>query len=230
MRESTRAHDERRAAVARMALADERDYKLVLLHLTDIDSQGFSHGKSDEYNRANSNSSAHSSEAEWSEFIPDDPIGIAWRTNSYKRAIARSGDLVDQLLEQFGDERTTFLIAGDHGHVAPGGSGGATDEVRHVPFFAYRKGSNMGVAISQARRAAGSDVDAARWPRAPPRGVRVCGRGGQRPRHHGRAAQLVRRLRRAARTVENVDLAPTVMALLYCRCAHGGVFIDDVVG
>ena len=71
-------------------------------------------------------------DAAWDEYVPEDSVGFTWRGNSYKRAIARSGDLVDALIEKHGDEHTTFLILGDHGHVAPGGMGGASDEVRAV--------------------------------------------------------------------------------------------------
>ena len=85
-----------------------------------------------------------------------DLVGTAWRANSYKRAIARSGDHVASLIDEFGDEKTTFLIVGDHGHVAPGGMGGSSPEVRQVPLFAYRKGSNMGGQHKEARRVAGA--------------------------------------------------------------------------
>lgn len=53
---------------------------------------------------------------------------------------------------------------GDHGHVAPGGMGGASDEVLHVPFFAYRRGSNMGNHLKENRRLAGTPAaDAVRF-------------------------------------------------------------------
>ena len=102
-----------------------------------MDSQASTYGASDDYNQANKNAShATPQDAPWSEFIPEDTEGFAWRANSYKRAIARSGDMVEKLIQDHGDERTTFLIMGDHGHVAPGGMGGASDGGGSPPFGA----------------------------------------------------------------------------------------------
>ena len=64
--------------------------------------------------------------------------------------------MINALIDTHGDEQTTFLVMGDHGHVAPGGMGGASDDVRHVPFFAYRKGSGLGTRAREARRVAGT--------------------------------------------------------------------------
>ena len=63
-------------------------------------------------------------DAPWTEYIPQDAQGFLWRANSYKRAIARIGDMVDALIDAHGDEQTTFVIMGDHGHVPPGGAFG----------------------------------------------------------------------------------------------------------
>ena len=41
-----------------------------------------------------------------------DVLGTSWRTNTYKRAIARTGDLVDALLGEMGDEKSLFIITG----------------------------------------------------------------------------------------------------------------------
>ena len=94
----------------------------------------------------------------WDDFIPEDVIGNSWRANSYKKAIARKGDIVDHLMDQYSDGKTIFLIIGDHGHVPPGGAGGTSDDVRTVPFFAYKKGSGMGDRWRQARKDSGSTV------------------------------------------------------------------------
>lgn len=129
---STYEKDLRRFRAAKMALSDPtHDYHFLLLHMTNMDGQAANFGTSDMFNQANYNHSVGESNADapWEEFIPADPVGTSWRKNSYKRAIARSGDQVDELIDRFGDDRTTFLIVGDHGHVAPGGSGGVTDEV-----------------------------------------------------------------------------------------------------
>ena len=116
-------------------------------------------------------------DAPWVEYTPDDTIGFSWRANSYKRAIARTGDNINTLIDRctipqettqtppshvlsaifrlphlphynsyvlaplpngihnrHGDEQTTFLIMGDHGHAPPGGMGGASDEVGKTPY------------------------------------------------------------------------------------------------
>ena len=102
---------------------------------------------------------SHSSPADapWTEFVPEDAQpGGPWRANSYKRAIARTSDHLRKLIEDHGDERTMFVIMGDHGHTEPGGAGGAADEVRIVPLFAYQKGSNLGQKAESARMAAGT--------------------------------------------------------------------------
>ena len=99
----TADRDARRFEVAKMALADpHRNYHFVLLHLTDMDSQASTFGKSDAWNQHNLNRTVSGSpnDAPWAEFIPNDPVGNDWRANSYKRAIARSGDLVDELLDR----------------------------------------------------------------------------------------------------------------------------------
>ena len=72
--------------------------------------------------------------------------------------------MVEALINAHGDEQTTFLIVGDHGHVAPGGMGGASPEVRDVPLFAYRRGSGLGTRMKEARRVAGApEYDAPRF-------------------------------------------------------------------
>jgi hypothetical protein len=162
----TAAKDAARFRVADRALSDPyRRYHVVLLHFTDMDSQASSHGASDAYNQANMNASDGTpQDASWVEYIPIDAVGFSWRANSYKRAIARSGDMVNALIDAHGDELTTFLIMGDHGHVAPGGMGGASDDVRHVPFFGYRRGSGLGWHSREARRVAGNqERDAVRF-------------------------------------------------------------------
>lgn len=150
----TSAKDKVRVNTADMALsgASGRDYHFVLLHLTDTDSQASTHGIADLYNQANMNAShAGPTEAPWTETVPELISGTAWRANSYKRAVARSGDYVSMLIDKHGDEHTTFLVMGDHSHMPPGGMGGASNDVRHVPLFAYRKGSGMGTAHREAR-------------------------------------------------------------------------------
>ena len=147
------------------ALGDTRHtYHLTLLHFTDMDSQASTHGVADLYNQANLKNASSPQDALWAEYIPDDTRGIAWRANSYKRAIARSGDMVDALIDAHGDESTTFIIMSDHGHVPPGGMGGASAEVSLVPFFAYRKGSGLGTRQQNAQRVAGDpERDALRF-------------------------------------------------------------------
>ena len=123
-----------------------------------LDAQGSRWGKADAWNKYNMNAS-HSSPADapWTEFVPEDAQpGGPWRANSYKRAIARTSDHLRKLIEDHGDERTMFVIMGDHGHTEPGGAGGAADEVRIVPLFAYQKGSNLGQKAESARTAAGT--------------------------------------------------------------------------
>lgn len=142
----TRAQDVARFRVADLALSDpHRHNHLTLLHFTDTDSQAATYGASDAYNQANLNETRSvAQDAPWTEYIPQDAHGFLWRANSYKRAIARCGDMINLLIDAHGDEQTTFLIMGDHGHAAPGGMGGASGDVRHVPLFAYRKGSRLG--------------------------------------------------------------------------------------
>ena len=240
---STYEKDVLRQKSVAMALNDPgRDYHFLLLHLTDADSQASNYGRTDTFNQRNSFSNG--TDAPWEEFIPPDLVGTSWRKNSYKRAIARGGDLVDELIDRFGDENTTFLIAGDHGHVAPGGSGGTTQDVSLVPFFAYRRGSQLGTRERTARRVAGSSslLDGARFVARARRldeytDVPVvvpndkCDIMGESSGSiHKNTCDEWRR--DGEYTVENVDIAPTVMALLGLPVPRTaiGVFIDDVMG
>ena len=240
---STYEKDVLRQKSVAMALNDPgRDYHFLLLHLTDADSQASNYGRTDTFNQRNSFSNG--TDAPWEEFIPPDLVGTSWRKNSYKRAIARGGDLVDELIDRFGDENTTFLIAGDHGHVAPGGSGGTTQDVSLVPFFAYRRGSQLGARERTARRVAGSSslLDGARFVARARRldeytDVPVvvpndkCDIMGESSGSiHKNTCDEWRR--DGEYTVENVDIAPTVMALLGLPVPRTaiGVFIDDVMG
>ena len=233
--------DSGRASVAHIALGDAaRPYHMFLLHFTDIDSQGIAHGKSDAFNQHNA---GNSSEPPWQEFIPTDPEGSKWRANSYKRAIAKKGDEVDALIDRFGDEQTLFLIVGDHGHVDPGGFGGVTPDVRHVPLFAYQKGSGLGTRTRSARNSAGSSarVDGSRFV-ARSRTLEevtnkpsvvaadVCDIMRDSGTDHVNSCDEWRD--EGTYTVENTDIAPTVMALLGLPVPRHatGVFIDDLVG
>ena len=211
-----------------------------------LDAQGSRWGKADAWNKYNMNAShSNPGDAPWTEFVPEDAQpGGPWRANSYKRAIARTSDHLRKLIEDHGDERTLFVIMGDHGHTEPGGAGGAADEVRIVPLFAYQKGSNLGQKAESARTAAGTA--AADSPRfvakarelseaqitptvvTPADGCDILDEtvGDQFKntcdewRDDGTYA------------VDIIDIAPTVMALLGLPVPRHslGVFIDDIVG
>lgn len=240
----TRLEDAGRFQSADKALSDpHRRYHFTLLHFTDPDSQASAHGKSDMYNQANLNSSSSAAFAPWDEYIPADTLGTTWRANSYKRAIARTGDMVSALMDKHADPQTTFLIMGDHGHVAPGGMGGVTSDVQMVPLMAYRKGSRMGSNAREARRVAGDNVrDAARFvararlldetveaPSVVANDVCDIMQESVGSRHSNTCDEW-----RAGGTytVSTVDIAPTVLALLGLPVPRHatGVFIDDVMG
>jgi len=132
--DDTSDEDALRASVAHLALGDmARPYHFFMLHLTTTESQATNHGADDAWNRANL--PANGSTAPWTEFVPQDVDTAAWRGNSFKRAIARIGDQINGLMDSFATDDTVFLIMGDHGHVPPGGAGGASAEVRLVPLF-----------------------------------------------------------------------------------------------
>ena len=240
----SKEQDANRASVAHLALGDaERPYHFFLLHYTDVDSQAVSHGKSDTWNRANLGNASSTSEAAWPEYQPLDTEGASWQANSYKRAIARIGDSISTLIDAHGDDDTTFLIMGDHGHVNPGGAGGASDDVRLVPFFAYKRNSKMGETLVQSQRDAGSapSYDATRFVAKarllaeysdPPHTTAndFCDIMGESMGDHVNTCDEWRK--NGDHQVENVDIAPTVMALLGLPVPRHatGVFIDDVVG
>ena len=202
-----------------------------------MDSQASTYGKHDSWNQ-------HNADESWEHFVPLDPVGTAWRKNSYKKAIAEAGDHVDALIDDFGDEETLFIIAGDHGHVAPGGMGGASDENLLVPLFAYKKGSRLGHDLKKQRRAAGSSpqLDGARFVSRARRIEEI----EEKPAvvandvcdimaesvgsEHINTCDEWRE--DGEFTIETVDLAPTVMALLGLPVPRHatGVFIDDLMG
>ncbi len=234
----TSAKDASRVTAVRKALSDTgRRYHFSMLHLSNMDSQASTYGKHDSWNQ-------HNADESWEHFVPLDPVGTAWRKNSYKKAIAEAGDHVDALIDDFGDEETLFIIAGDHGHVAPGGMGGASDENLLVPLFAYKKGSRLGHDLKKQRRAAGSSpqLDGARFVSRARRIEEI----EEKPAvvandvcdimaesvgsEHINTCDEWRE--DGEFTIETVDLAPTVMALLGLPVPRHatGVFIDDLMG
>ena len=119
---------------------------LTPLPTDDLDAQGSRWGKADAWNKYNMNASSLQPGRRAVDRVRPRgrAAGRAVARQLAKRAIARTSDHLRKLIEDHGDERTMFVIMGDHGHTEPGGAGGAADEVRIVPLFAYQKGSNLG--------------------------------------------------------------------------------------
>jgi|GEM_PF-831881 len=76
-------------------------------------------------------------------------------SDEYREIVGRIDTDVARLVDQLQDERTTFIVTADHGHVAIGGHGGWEDEVTHVPAVFVGRG------VASQRNEAMQQVDMA---------------------------------------------------------------------
>jgi len=61
-------------------------------------------------------------------------------SDEYAQIVGRIDTDVSRLVERLQDDRTTFVITADHGHIAEGGHGGWEDEVTRVPAVLVGRG------------------------------------------------------------------------------------------
>ena len=64
----------------------------------------------------------------------------------YANAIANKVRLLERVVSyvRASATPTTLLVVSDHGHIAPGGSGGSSPEERDAPLLVFRSGSTLG--------------------------------------------------------------------------------------
>lgn len=90
------------------------NYRLMLTHFSDIDSQGHCCGVTKAANEE----------------------------DTYNAAIATKAEHLQQMLEAM-EPDTVAIIVADHGHVDVGGHGGIAHELRDIPLLVYKRGSGL---------------------------------------------------------------------------------------
>ena len=163
------------------------NYRLMLTHFSDIDSQGHCCGVTKAANEEDTYAASRA--ARWAlvrATHTTDPrvhVGLSralrWTYHRYNAAIATKAEHLQQMLEAM-EPDTVAIIVADHGHVDVGGHGGIAHELRDIPLLVYKRGSGL---------AAHGEVDV-----------------------HDVDVNAVDNLPEA--TVSNIDIAPTVCALL----------------
>ncbi len=89
-------------------LIEEKDPRLTVLHLPDVDETAHRHGKD---------------------------------SDEFREVVGRIDADISRLVGRVQDDRTTFVITADHGHITPGGHGGWEPEVTRVPAIFVGRGA-----------------------------------------------------------------------------------------
>ena len=105
-----------------IALAEEYEPSLLVLHLPDIDEIAHQHGKD---------------------------------SDEFRDVVSRVDSDISRFVESLQDDRTTFVITADHGHIPPGGHGGWESEVTRVSALFVGRG------VASQRNAEMKQVDIA---------------------------------------------------------------------
>ncbi len=67
------------------------------------------------------------------------------RSEEYRRAVLRSDERLDWLVERLDLGRTTLVVTADHGHLDEGGHGGPEPEVLETPLVLAGRGVRSGI-------------------------------------------------------------------------------------